>query len=102
MCSSDLLGRRNYCCGISDLSYCAGPDRAELQSYAANTPLWGGMYHMDLDAMAGFQVPALLFGPVGKDAHQMSERVNARSLLEEVPGILQYFIEQVFANGTQM
>mgnify|MGYP000119760379 CR=1 FL=1 len=50
----------------------------------------------DMDAMAGFQVPALLFGPVGKDAHQMSERVNARSLLEEVPGILQYFIEQVF------
>ncbi len=96
------LGRRNYCCGISDLSYCGGPDREEMASYAVNAPLWGTMYRMDLDAMAGFQVPALLFGPVGKDAHQMSERVNARSLLEEVPGILQYFIEQVFANGTQM
>ena len=53
---------------------------------------------MDLDAMADFRVPSLLFGPIGKDAHQMSERVHARSLLEEVPVILQQFIEQMFAN----
>ena len=75
------LGKRNYCCGISDLSYCAGPDMEELKAYAANAPL---------------------FGPVGRDAHQMSERVNARSLLEEVPAILQHFIEQVFANDGGM
>lgn len=96
------LGRRNYCCGISDLSYCAGPDMAELQAYAANAPLWGGLYGMDLEAMAGFHVPALLFGPVGADAHQMSERVHARSLLEEVPVILRNFIEQMFANDGRM
>ena len=96
------LGRRNYCCGISDLSYCAGPDPAELHAYAANAPLWGSVYGMDLDAMAGFHVPALLFGPVGEDAHQMSERVHARSLLEEVPVILQNFIEQMFANDIRM
>ena len=39
-----------------------------------------------------------LFGPIGMDAHQMSERVRARSLLEDVPVILQHFIEQMFAN----
>lgn len=92
------LGKRNYCCGISDLSYCGGPDREEMASYAVNAPLWGTMYRMDLDAMADFRVPSLLFGPIGKDAHQMSERVHARSLLEEVPVILQQFIEQMFAN----
>ena len=96
------LGKRNYCCGISDLSYCAGPDMEELKAYAANAPLWGKVYGMNLDAMSVFQVPALLFGPVGRDAHQMSERVNARSLLEEVPAILQHFIEQVFANDGGM
>lgn len=93
------LGKRNYCCGISDLSYCGGPDREEMASYAVNAPLWGTMYRMDLDAMADFRVPSLLFGPIGKDAHQMSERVHARSLLEEVPVILQQFIEQMFANA---
>ena len=91
------LGKRNYCCGISDLSYCGGPDLAESASYASNTPLWDIAYRMDLEAMARFSVPSLLFGPVGKDAHQMSERVHARSLLEEVPSILQSFIEQMFA-----
>ena len=49
-----------------------------------------------------FPGTGLLFGPVGRDAHQMSERVNARSLLEEVPAILQHFIEQVFANDGGM
>lgn len=96
------LDLRNYFCGISDLSYCAGPDQGELEAYAANAPLWGGLYEMDQKAMSGFHVPALLFGPVGKDAHQMSERVHARSLLEEVPLILQNFIEQVFANDNGM
>ena len=74
----------------------------ELKAYAANAPLLGKVYGMNLDAMSVFQVPALLFGPVGRDAHQMSERVNARSLLEEVPAILQHFIEQVFANDGGM
>ena len=41
---------------------------------------------------------SLLFGSIGKDDHQMSERVHARCLLEEVPVIFQYFIEQMFAN----
>ena len=70
-----------------------------MASYAVNAPLWGTMYRMDLDAMTDFRVPSLLFGPIGKDAHQMSERVHARSLLEEVPVILQQFIEQMFANA---
>lgn len=35
--------------------------------------LCGKVYGMNLDAMSVFQVPALLFGPVGwQDAHQMS------------------------------
>lgn len=91
------LGKRNYCCGISDLSYCGGLDPASLASYADNAPLWGSLYRMDIEAMGKFKVPSLLFGPVGRDAHRMSERVKARSLLEEVPVILQRFIEQMFA-----
>ena len=93
------LEKGNYFCGISDLSYCGGGEGPGLTGYAANSPMWGGLYSMDSEAMKQFRVPALLFGPVGRDAHQMGERVKATSLLEEVPSVLIKFIEQMFANG---
>lgn len=93
------LEKGNYFCGISDLSYCGGGEGPGLTGYAANSPMWGGLYSMDSEAMKQFGVPALLFGPVGRDAHQMGERVKAVSLLEEVPSVLIKFIEQMFANG---
>lgn len=95
-CGARLL-KKHYFCGISDLSYCGGPREELLRAYAANAPLWGNLYRMDFGAMSGFKVPSLLFGPIGRDAHQMSERVNAASLLEEIPEIMKNFIEQMFA-----
>lgn len=96
------LEKGNYFCGISDLSYCGGGEGPGLTGYAANSPMWGGLYSMDSEAMKQFGVPALLFGPVGRDAHQMGERVKAVSLLEEVPSVLIKFIEQMFANGAKI
>lgn len=96
------LEKGNYFGGISDLSYCGAGGGKGLDRYAADAPLWGGLYSMDLEAMARFQVPSLLFGPVGRDAHQMGERVKACSLLEEVPAVLRKFIEQMFANDMEM
>lgn len=96
------LEKGNYFCGISDLSYCGGGEGPGLEGYAANSPMWGGLYSMDSEAMKQFCAPALLFGPVGRDAHQMGERVKAASLLEEVPSVLIKFIEQMFANGGEI
>ena len=96
------LEKGNYFCGISDLSYCGGGEGPGLEGYAANSPMWGGLYSMDSKAMKQFCAPALLFGPVGRDAHQMGERVKAASLLEEVPSVLIKFIEQMFANGGEI
>ena len=96
------LEKGNYFCGISDLSYCGSGEGPGLEGYAANSPMWGGLYSMDSEAMKQFCAPALLFGPVGRDAHQMGERVKAASLLEEVPSVLINFIEQMFANGGEI
>ncbi|MBS6953169.1 MAG: M20/M25/M40 family metallo-hydrolase [Enterocloster asparagiformis] len=96
------LEKGNYFCGISDLSYCGGGDGPGLEGYAADSPMWGGLYSMELEAMGQFSVPALLFGPIGRDAHQMGERVKASSLLEEVPAVLRKFIEQMFANDGEI
>ncbi len=89
------LEKRNYFCGISDLSYCGGLDGGAVNGYGADTPLWGRLYSMDQTAMNQVRIPALLFGPVGTDAHQMGERVNLRSLTEDVPEILAEFIREM-------
>ena len=93
------LKRGEYFCGISDLSYCGPANAAALECYGADAPLWGGLYSMDWKAMEKFSVPAMLFGPMGRDAHQMGERVNRRGLFVETPEILKKFIEQMFAKA---
>ena len=85
-----------YFCGISDLSYCGGMDKEELAAYAAQTPLWGSAYAMDIEAMAKLKIPSMLFGPWGKDIHTRWERVNKASLYEKTPDVLKNFIEQMF------
>lgn len=85
-----------YFCGISDLSYCGGMDKEELAAYAAQTPLWGSAYAMDIEAMAKLKIPSMLFGPWGKDIHTRWERVNKASLYEKTPAVLKNFIEQMF------
>ena len=85
-----------YFCGISDLSYCGGMDKEELAAYAAQTPLWGSAYAMDIEAMAKLKIPSMLFGPWGKDIHTRWERVNKVSLYEKIPAVLKNFIEQMF------
>ena len=85
-----------YFCGISDLNYCGGMDKEELAAYAAQTPLWGSAYAMDIEAMAKLKIPSMLFGPWGKDIHTRWERVNKASLYEKTPAVLKNFIEQMF------
>ncbi|MCB7319689.1 M20/M25/M40 family metallo-hydrolase [Lacrimispora sp. 210928-DFI.3.58] len=91
------LEKRNYFCGISDLSYCGGAEKQELSAFAANAPMCRASYHMDENTLNAFQVPSLLFGPYGRDFHQRSERVYAPSLFYEVPETLCKLIEQMFA-----
>ena len=63
-------------------------DKEELAAYAAQTPLWGSAYAMDIEAMARLKIPSMLFGPWGKDIHTRWERVNKASLYEKTPAIL--------------
>ena len=55
-----------YFCGISDLSYCGGMDKEELAAYAAQTPLWGSAYAMDIEAMAKIKDPIHALWAMGK------------------------------------
>lgn len=96
-----LLKKKHYFTGISDLSYCGiceeNSSSKTLDFYGANAPLWGNLYKIDFEKIAGLNIPSLLFGPLSKDIHQRTERVNKESLTREVPEILSNLIEQMFA-----
>ena len=68
-----------------------------MDFYGANAPLWGNLYKIDFEKIAGLNIPSLLFGPLSKDIHQRTERVNKESITREVPEILSNLIEQMFA-----
>ena len=74
--------------GVSDCSYLGNTIKADHHSYSANTPLWGDTYSFAQDALEKLQIPFLLLGPWGKDLHQKTERVNIKSLTEELPKAL--------------
>ena len=87
-----------YFTGVSDCSYCGLPEGAQSPVYQANTPLWGTEYRFDMEALARLQIPFFLFGPWGKDLHQIGERVNRYSLTEEYPTVLRKLVRCVWAS----
>ena len=87
------LQRQHYALGISDLSYCAMDHPFDSRAFSANTPMWGDLYCMDFDAIQNNNIPSVLFGPLGKDYHKWTERVNRKSLVEIAPTITKQLIE---------
>lgn len=86
------LTAENYFTGISDNSYTSIQDTG-IQKIKDNFPLWGSIYNLDFEAISGVSVPSILYGPIGADYHQWTERVNKHSLLEVMPKMLQYVTE---------
>ncbi len=79
--------------GISDLSYTGfhggGDDIAPL---AANMPLWGRGYSIPLEALRSVDIPSVLLGPIGADAHKLTERVELRYSMDILPEVLGEFL----------
>lgn len=85
--------RQHYALGISDLSYCAMDHPFDTQAFSANTPMWGDLYNMDFAAIENNNIPSVLYGPLGKDYHKWTERVNRKSLLEIAPTVTAQLID---------
>ena len=85
-----------YFPGVSDCSYCGLPAGTAANAWQANTPLWGRAYRFDTEALERLQIPFFLFGPWGKDLHQIGERVNRYSLTEEYPAVLEKLLRCVW------
>ncbi|WP_096434756.1 M20/M25/M40 family metallo-hydrolase [Alteribacter populi] len=86
-----------YFPGLSDLSYTQLPERKEsLQSLIKNMPLWNITYHLPLEAMEKLDLPVINFGPLGRDAHSWTERLQVSYSFEHLPAVMEKGIHEVF------
>jgi len=90
------LEKAVYFAGISDLSY-VGSDLSqdELSLVEENTPGWGSIYSIPFEEIAALDAPVINIGPLGRDAHKMTERLEKDYTFRILPDLLRYFIRQV-------
>ena len=86
----------NYFMGISDASYCGIDHPFDYTKFSANTPMWGELYELDFKAMEEIGIPAVIYGPIGKEYHQWTERVNKKSLFEVVPAVTRQLFDYLW------
>ncbi|MCL1941884.1 MAG: hypothetical protein FWG09_08060, partial [Synergistaceae bacterium] len=87
--------------GITDLSFTGFQgDAAELDLLAANVPLWGRGYDLPLAELRKIDIPCVVFGPIGKDAHKITERVELDFSFNVLPSVLKDFVESIPRYGS--
>lgn len=90
------MSYENYFMGISDASYSAMDHPFDYKAFSANAPMWGDLYSLDFEAIEENAIPAVIYGPIGKEYHQWTERVNKKSLFEVVPAVTQQLIAHLW------
>ncbi|MBH9581009.1 M20/M25/M40 family metallo-hydrolase [Staphylococcus felis] len=89
--------RIHYFNGISDLSYVSpSPSGSMFKAYEMNTPVFDQTYTIPFEAIERIQAPLINCGPIGKDAHKVSERIHKNSAFEELPVVLETIIKHHF------
>lgn len=83
--------------GLSDLSF-VGPvaSKSNLQQLTANLPLQNNGFTFPERVMERLTMPVLNIGPLGKDPHQWTERLNLTYSFEHLPSILTEAIHRLF------
>jgi arginine utilization protein RocB len=80
--------------GIMDLSYLGFQGaREELDPLSANMPFWGTEYGIPLDDLCRLDIPGINIGPIGKDAHKDTERLNLPYSFGVLPPVLASALE---------
>lgn len=94
------LTEQHYFSGISDLSYIGMPAKhASMNELTANMPIWNRGYSIPFDAMNQLSVPVLNLGPIGRDAHQWTERLNADFAFGPLKDLLTYGIRELLKSS---
>lgn len=79
----------HYFAGISDLSYVGLQYPMEsLDGLVTNMPLWERGYSLPLQELQALDVPVLNLGPIGRDAHKWTERLDTEFAFATLPALL--------------
>jgi len=84
--------------GITDLSFTGFQgEAAELDLLKANIPLWGRGYDLPMEAIRKIDIPCVVLGPIGKDAHKITERVELDYSFNALPFALKNFVNSLLS-----
>lgn len=87
----------NFFPGLSDLSY-IGPVSGDtkLSDLTTHMPLQGKGFRFPYDVMESITMPILNVGPLGRDPHQWTERLELSYSFESLPAIIHDTIDNLF------
>jgi arginine utilization protein RocB len=77
--------------GISDLSE-MGLDAEDIEVLTDNMAGYGTLFTHPFEEMKSLHIPAINLGPIGKDAHKLTERVHIPYLTQTLPLLLKKLI----------
>jgi arginine utilization protein RocB len=84
-----VLHKQSYFGGISDLSYTGlSQPLSSLKTLISNMPLWEKGYTLPLKGLQELNLPVLNVGPVGRDAHKWTERLDVDYAFETLADML--------------
>ena len=82
--------------GVCDLSYCGLPGGLEAMApFEANVPGYGRLYRLPLEEMASLDMSIVNLGPIGRDAHKLSERIHLGYALDVLPHLVRGLVDRL-------
>lgn len=62
--------------GLTDMSYLHLPEDVDVRLLKENFPVYGSVYELPLHELSKLNIPFVNIGPLGKDAHKNTERID--------------------------
>lgn len=90
------LEHQMFFSGLSDLSFTGMKQSANaLLPLVSNMPLYGNGYELPFDAMRALNVPVMNLGPLGRDAHKWTERLEMDYSFVKLHDTLSFTIKEL-------
>ena len=86
----------DYFAGISDMSFFGEAAESDLDTVAANTPLWSTAIRWPAGGALA-QVPTVNIGPWGRDYHTPLERLHTGYAFGLLPALIKAVVEKILA-----
>lgn len=83
--------------GITDLSYCGLQDPLIMKYLKPNMPAIGHIYDLPIEDLKSLNAAVINVGPLGRDAHKFTERINIPYFENIAPKLLKYTVSSLLS-----